>query len=145
MNIYFACSITGGREFESVYQIITRALAEDHHQVPTAHLAEAGVVSVEAVIDPHEVYTRDTTWIQESDILIAEVSVPSHGVGYEIGYALGLGKPVLALYQEGRKVSKMISGNPDPGLSVKCYETPENAVEIIRTFLSSQFIREKRH
>jgi hypothetical protein len=145
MNIYFACSITGGREFESAYQTITRALAEDHHRVPTAHLAEAGVVSVEAVIDPHEVYTRDTTWIQESDILIAEVSVPSHGVGYEIGYALSLGKPVLALYQEGRKVSKMISGNPDPGLSVRCYQSSENAVEIIRAFLSTQLIREKRH
>lgn len=145
MNIYFACSITGGREFESVYQIITRALAEDHHQVPTAHLAESGIASVEAVIDPREVYNRDTIWIQESDVLIAEVSVPSHGVGYEIGYALGLGKPVLALYQQGRKVSKMISGNPDPGLSVKCYASPENAVEIIRTFLSTHFIREKSH
>jgi hypothetical protein len=145
MKIYFACSITGGREFESAYQTITRALAEDRHQVPTAHLAEPGVVSVETVIDPHEVYTRDTTWIRESDVLIAEVSVPSHGVGYEIGYALSLGKPVLALYQEGRKVSKMISGNPDPGLAVRCYQSPENAVEIIRAFLSTQFIREKRH
>ena len=145
MNIYFACSITGGREFESVYQVITRALVEDRHQVPTAHLAESGVVSVEAVIDPREVYTRDTTWIRESDILIAEVSVPSHGVGYEIGYALGLGKPVLALYQEGRKVSKMISGNPDPNLFVRCYASVENGVEIIRTFLSIQFIREKSH
>lgn len=145
MNIYFACSITGGREFEFVYQVITRALAEGHHQVPTAHLAASGIASVEAVIDPREVYTRDTTWIQESDVLIAEVSVPSHGVGYEIGYALGLGKPVLALYQQGRKVSKMISGNPDSYLSVKCYASPENAVEIIRTFLSTPFIREKRH
>ena len=145
MKIYFACSITGGREFESIYQVITRALAEDNHQVPTAHLAESGVASVEAVIDPVEVYTRDTIWIQESDVLIAEVSVPSHGVGYEIGYALGLGKPVLALYQEGRKVSKMISGNPDPNLWVRSYAGPENAVEIIRTFLSTQFIREKRH
>ena len=145
MKIYFACSITGGREFESIYQVITRALAEDNHQVPTAHLAESGVASVEAVIDPVEVYTRDTIWIQESAVLIAEVSVPSHGVGYEIGYALGLGKPVLALYQESRKVSKMISGNPDPNLLVRCYEGPENVVEIIRTFLSTQFIREKRH
>ncbi len=145
MNIYFACSITGGREFESVYQVITEALAEDHHQVPTAHLAETGAVSVEANIGPLEVYRRDTTWIQQSDVLIAEVSVPSHGVGYEIGYALGLGKPVLALYQEGRKVSKMISGNPDPNLSVMSYDNPENAVEMIREFLSIQFIREKRH
>jgi hypothetical protein len=43
MNVYFACSITGGREFEAVYQAIVRALAEDNHIVPTAHLAEAGV------------------------------------------------------------------------------------------------------
>jgi nucleoside 2-deoxyribosyltransferase len=113
--------------------------------VPTAHLAEHGVVSLEAVIDPVEVYTRDTNWIQSSDVLIAEVSAPSHGVGYEIGYALGLGKPVLALYQEGRKVSKMISGNPDPNLRVEAYASPEQAVEIIRAFLSTHLIREKRH
>jgi hypothetical protein len=145
MNIYFACSITGGREFEPVYQVIARALAEDRHTVPTAHLAETGVLSAEAVIDPFEVYSRDTAWIQESDALIAEVSVPSHGVGYEIGYALGLGMPVLALYKAGRKVSKMISGNPDPNLWVMVYESPLQAVDIIRTFVSKIPVREKRH
>jgi nucleoside 2-deoxyribosyltransferase len=135
MNIYFACSITGGREFEPVYQAIVRALAEDHHRVPTAHLAESGVVALEAVIEPGEVYARDVAWIQECDVLIAEVSIPSHGVGYEIGFSLGLGKPVLALYREGRKVSKMISGNPDPGLSVHSYATPDEAILIVRNFL----------
>lgn len=137
MNIYFACSITGGREFESVYQVITRALAEDRHEVPTAHLAETGVLSMEEVIDPAEVYARDTTWIQASDALIAEVSVPSHGVGYEIGYALGLEKPVLALYQQGRRISKMFSGNRDPKLLVMAYDSPEQAIDIIRGFLSN--------
>lgn len=136
MNIYFACSITGGREFESVYQTITRALKEDDHKVPTAHLAETGVTSIEAVLAPAEVYGRDVTWICASDTLIAEVSVPSHGVGYEIGFALGLGKPVLALYEEGRNVSKMITGNPDPHLSVKSYQNPMQAVQIIKEFLS---------
>jgi 2'-deoxynucleoside 5'-phosphate N-hydrolase len=139
MNIYFACSITGGREFESVYQVITKALAEDNHQVPTAHLAESSVMAKEAVIDPFEVYTRDVTWIRESHALIAEVSVPSHGVGYEIGFALGLGKPVLALYQQGRKVSKMISGNPDSKLYVMAYESPSHAIALIREFLSKSF------
>lgn len=145
MKIYFACTITGGREFEPVYQVIARSLAEDSHQVPTAHLAEAGVVALEAVIDPFDVYSRDVAWIRESDALIAEVSVPSHGVGYEIGYALGLGKPVLAIYQEGRKVSKMISGNPDRNLSVMAYQSPEHAIELMRTFLAPHIIREKRH
>ena len=113
MNIYFACSITGGREFEGVYQALVRALTEAGHEVPTAHLAESGIPAKEAVIDPLEVYARDVAWIRNCDVLIAEVSVPSHGVGYEIGFSLGLGKPVLALYQKDRKVSKMISGNPD--------------------------------
>lgn len=144
MNIYFACSITGGREFESVYQVITKALVEDNHEVPTAHLAETSVVAVEGAIAPLDVYSRDTNWIRQSDMLIAEVSVPSHGVGYEIGFALGLGKPVLALYKEGRKISKMISGNPDPNLCVYTYGSPEEAVALIRKFLTG-FVREKRH
>jgi nucleoside 2-deoxyribosyltransferase len=136
MNVYFACSITGGRQFESVYQAIVRALTEDDHEVPTAHLAESGVMALEAVIDPHEVYSRDILWIRASDALIAEASAPSHGVGYEIGFALGLGKPVLTLYQEGYKVSKMITGNPHPKLFVRTYRNPEHAIKQIREFLS---------
>jgi nucleoside 2-deoxyribosyltransferase len=136
MNIYFACSITAGREFEAVYQTIVRALAEDNHIVPTAHLAESGVSAREAIIDPHEVYARDIAWLRTCDVLIAEVSMPSHGVGYEIGFSLGLGKPVLALYQQGCRVSKMISGNPDPNLSVKSYETSQEAVVQTREFLN---------
>lgn len=136
MNIYFACSITGGREFESVYQAIVHALTEAGHEAPTAHLAESGVGAVEAVIHPQEVYERDTAWIRACDALVAEVSVPSHGVGYEIGFALGAGKPVLALYQEGRRVSKMISGNPDSRLTVESYQTPEEAIQKMGVFLS---------
>ena len=135
MNIYFACSITGGREFESVYQAIVRMLTAKGHRVPTAHLAEAGIGAVEAGIDPDEIYERDVNWIRGCDALIAEVSVPSHGVGYEIGFALGIGKPVLALYQEGRKVSKMISGNPDEHLSVKSYRDVADAMKIMEEFL----------
>jgi nucleoside 2-deoxyribosyltransferase len=119
-----------------VYQSIVRALTEAGHEVPTAHLAETGITSVEAGIHPNEVYERDVAWIRACDVLIAEVSVPSHGVGYEIGFALGIGKPVLALYQEGRKVSKMISGNPDSLLTVRLYQTSSEAVQTIGVFLA---------
>ena len=137
MKIYFACSITGGREFESVYQEIVAALVQAGHQIPTAHLVESGVGAVEAGIDPQAVYTRDVDWIRTSAVLIAEVSVPSHGVGYEIGFALGIGKPVLAVYQAGRKVSKMISGNPDVNLQVKAYQDSADATRMIRDFLAN--------
>ena len=136
MNIYFACSITGGRAFESVYQEFTRILLIDRHEVPTAHLAESNVMALEKVIDPREVYNRDIAWIRACDALIAEVSVPSHGVGYEIGFALEAGKPVLCLAQAGVAVSKMITGNPHPSLHVKYYRDATEGVALMREFLS---------
>lgn len=137
MNVYFACSITGGREFEPVYQAIVSALIADRHEIPTAHLANSDVMAEEAVVTPREVYERDVTWIQNCDALIAEVSVPSHGVGYEIGCALNAGKFVLCLHQENRKISKMISGNPHPLLIVKSYSDPNEAVSLARNFLEN--------
>lgn len=135
MNIYFACSITGGREYERIYQDLTKALLADGHEIPTAHLAGSNVTTLEAVVLPRDVYERDIIWILAARALIAEVSIPSHGVGYEVGFALNAGKPVLCLYQEGRKVSKMISGNPHPKLQVRAYKDSAEAVKLARKFL----------
>jgi nucleoside 2-deoxyribosyltransferase len=137
MNIYFACSITGGRAYEAVYQSITRALLEAGIEVPTAHLAETGVVNEEKFIEPRTVYERDVAWMRTADALVAEVSVPSHGVGYEIGYALDLGKPVLCLHEQGRAVSKMITGNPHPNLTVRAYQSASQAADLAQEFAST--------
>ena len=137
MNIYFACSITGGREFERIYQDLMAALLGDGHEIPTAHLAESNVIALEAVTPAREVYERDVIWIRKADVLIAEVSAPSHGVGYEIGFALQVGKPVLCIHQEGRKISKMISGNPHPRLTVQAYKEPQEAIRLARDFINN--------
>ncbi len=137
MNIYFACSITGGREYERVYQDLMAALLADGHTIPTAHLADSNVMAMDAAVSPRDVYERDVIWIREADALIAEVSVPSHGVGYEIGFALNAGKQVLCLLQAGRKISKMISGNPHPNLLVKTYKDVEEAIIMAREFLKN--------
>ena len=135
MNIYFACSITGGREDEPVYQQIVAALQADGHEVPTALLAGSGVFEMEVSVDPVTVYKRDTGWIEGCNLLVAEVSTPSHGVGYEIGYALGLEKQVLCLHREGVLVSKMITGNRDPNLTVWEYADGDQAVRQLRAYL----------
>jgi nucleoside 2-deoxyribosyltransferase len=135
MNIYFACSITGGRGFESIYQVITKALLADGHEVPTAHLADAGVKTREGLVDAAEIFERDTTWIRACNALIAEVSTPSHGVGFEVAYALNLNKDVLCVYREGQRLSKMLTGNPHPKLQVRSYKDPQEVVEVIRSYL----------
>jgi hypothetical protein len=71
---------------------------------------------------------RDTGWIEESAALVAEVSTPSHGVGYEIGYALQRGKKVLCLHRAESPVSKMITGNREPNLTVQSYVDEDEAV-----------------
>ncbi len=136
MNIYFACSITGGRELEAVYQQMVTALEADGHIIPTSHLAQAESMQGERALTPQDVYERDVNWIRTCDVMIAEVSVPSHGVGYEIGFALNLSKPVLCIYSEERRVSKMITGNADPALTVRSYATLAEALLLMRNFLN---------
>lgn len=136
MKIYFACSITGGRKDEKAYQYLVGVLEELQIEVPTAHISETGIEVIDGQEDPFDIYQRDVNWIEESHLLVAEVSTPSHGVGYEIGYALELGKPVLCLYNQKIEVSKMITGNPHPSLTVKAYRDLEHAEEILRKYLN---------
>ena len=136
MNIYFACSITGGRDDQSSYQIIVDTLHAGGHHVPTAHLSRPDVMSLEEIVDPEEVYTRDIEWIDRSHAMIAEVSTPSHGVGYEISYALSRNKPVLCLHREGARVSKMITGNNNANISVRTYRQKDEIAPHIQKFLA---------
>lgn len=134
MEIYFACSITGGRQDEIAFQAIVHTLTSTGHIVPTAHLAQPDVIQQEEIIAPREVYTRDTNWINSCQALVAEVSTPSHGVGYEIAYALHLGKPVLCCYRQGVRVSKMILGNPN--LRLRTYQDLADLFHILHKFLA---------
>lgn len=142
MNVYFSCSITGGRQDEAVYQSIVAALLAAGHEVPTAHLSDPSVTVLEAQVSPEEVYQRDIAWIEACDAVVAEVSTPSHGVGYEIAAALYLGKPVLCCFAAGRVVSKMITGNSHPGLQVCPYRSPGEAAAAVEEFLAGVAARQ---
>lgn len=137
MNLYFSCSLTGGRKDQVMYAHIVDHLLTHGHQVPTAHLARPEVMALEKVVDPAEVYRRDIDWIDGCQAMIAEVSTPSHGVGYEIGYALSRGKPVLCCYREGIAVSKMLTGNDARGLQVRAYQDDDQVISLIEAFLEN--------
>lgn len=135
MNIYFSCSITGGRKDQAAYAEIVRYLVEQGHDVPTAHLASPDLNKLEKTIEAEEVYQRDISWVRSCDALIAEVSTPSHGVGYEIAEAVNMGKPVLCLYQKGTHVSKIITGNNEDNYFVQPYANSREMQGHITQFL----------
>ncbi len=137
MKVYFSCSLTGGRTDEAIYGALVDHMQAAGHEVLTAHLARPEVMRAERVVDPGEVYHRDIAWIEECQALVAEVSTPSHGVGYEIAYALERRKPVLCLYRREARVSKMITGNDMPTLRVGTYASAEEATRVLQEYLDT--------
>jgi len=136
MDIYFSCSITGGWADQEVYQNIVDYLTSKGHHVLTAHLSRSNVMRAEMQANAAHVYQRDIDWIHQCDLLVAEVSTPSHGVGYEIAIALSLDKPVLCCYRFGKRISKMILGNTHPKITVFSYEQEGELPERIDAYLA---------
>lgn len=111
MKIYFAGAIRGGREDAKVYHEIVQLLSK-YGEVLTEHVGDAELGVLGQDIGDCLIHDRDLEWLKQSDCLVAEVTTPSLGVGYEIGKATEWGKKVLCLYrrQAGRSLSAMISG-----------------------------------
>jgi nucleoside 2-deoxyribosyltransferase len=138
VNIYFGGSIAGGRQYLATYQQIAAYLKSRGHRVLTGHVVKPDVLEWEKGFTAEQIYTRDIQWLKECDCLIAEVSHPSLGVGYEICYALRINKPVLCLYRKGIFLTRMLTGNKSDGLSVREYEEDREWKEMIDLFLSKR-------
>ena len=138
MNIYFSCSITGGRDDQHIYQkMVDFMVARWPTKCPPLIFPKRKCWRMSAVVSALEVYQRDVNWVNECDVLIAEVSTPSHGVGYEIALALQQEKRVLCCYQAGRKVSKMLLGNTSATLSLYAYQDARDVLAELERYLGA--------
>ena len=136
MKIYFAGSIRGGREDARLYLSIIDYLKQ-FGEVLTEHVGDASLTSFgEDGTSDTFIHDRDMDWLLSSDLIVAEVTSPSLGVGYEIGRAIEQGKRIICLYrkQEGRNLSAMIAGSKD--VTVEHYDNLESAKRIIQFYLT---------
>jgi len=136
VDLYFSCSLTGGRQDQPAYAAMVGHLQALGHRVLTAHLASEAVMAADGELSPEAVFERDTAWLRACDAVIAEVSTPSHGVGFEVAYALERGRPVLCLARKGVRVSKMLTGIRRPGFTFGTYQTPDEALARMEAFLA---------
>ena len=137
MKIYFSGSISGGRDHEGIYQHLVAHMQALGHNVLSAHVADPVALEAEKDLPPREVFERDVHWVKDCDAMIAEVSTPSLGVGYEYGLAVQLGKPVLCVYRSGLRMSKMITGNPAPNLNLAVYSAEAELDDQVDAFLKN--------
>lgn len=135
MKIYFAGAIRGGRSDVVWYRELIARL-RSFGTVLTEHVGDTGLTEEgNDGPDDRAIHDRDMAWLRECDVVVAETTVPSLGVGYELGRACALNKPVLALYrpQAGKRLSAMIAGSE--AIITAEYSDPARAEEIIRQFI----------
>jgi len=137
VKIYFAASIRGGRDDWASYLEIVKQLRE-YGEVLTEHIGDAELSAAGEVIGDRNVHDRYLGWLKSSDCLVAELSTPSLGVGYEVGKATEWGKPVLCLYRptEGRSLSAMIAGSD--GVTMKEYQSANELNQIFEHYFRSK-------
>ena len=84
-----------------------RALEAAGHTILTKHLLDDNVEGAESALTERAVYERDIAWLEACDILIADASGSSFGVGFEVGYVLGrsdrTNQRVILLYRADRR------------------------------------------
>lgn len=132
MKIYFSGSIRGGREHDEFYAFIVGELKK-LGEVLSEFVGDKTLTSYGTLnMTDEEIYSRDIFMIKDADIFIADVTVPSLGVGYEIAYAEKLNKKIFCLYHqtEEKRISAMIAGNPN--CKVFSYKNKEEILEIFK-------------
>ena len=136
MIIYCAGAIKGDTAYQNNYIEMIRFIESMNH---TALAELNGKFKFSIPLSDNQVYTRDIKWIEGSELMIAEISGPSLGVGFEIAYALFQKEiPVLALVSSNvKKISAMITGCNSELLTIKRYKNIEDMQNIISIYFKN--------
>ena len=112
MKIYVSGSIYGGTQKIDTYKIMINELLK-YGEVLNKQIADPNTIDNEKYQNDEDIYNDLEKKIETADLVFAEVTIPSLGVGYELGYAYKLGKRIIAIYDENytKKISTMIRGN----------------------------------
>lgn len=139
MKIYFAGSIRGGRDDQALYAEMVIMLSK-YGSVLTEHVGDKNISIMGEGDLTRQIHDRDIEWLRKADIVVAEVTTASLGVGYEIAKAEEMNKKILCIYRkiDGRSVSAMISGSDK--LTLKKYENMEDIKNLFETFCKASNI-----
>lgn len=144
LKIYLACTVRGDRGAVVALRSLVEALEHDGHTILTKHLLEDAVDSSEAALTERAVYERDVAWLDACDVLIADASGSSYGVGFEVGYVLArsdrTSQRVVLLYRADRRhiISRLIVGNSHPRCTTLSYDSPADLIARVSQSLKPQ-------
>ena len=139
MNIYFAGSIKGNPGGKELYPMIISTLQQHGTVLTEIFQWSHNTPNPKQYSWDQEIFEQDIDFLNKSNILIAEVTGPSHGCGREICYAQYVRQiPVICIYLEWTKVSSMIMWND----YIDTYSyTEKNLTKTIQHIFSSKHLQ----
>jgi nucleoside 2-deoxyribosyltransferase len=103
MKAYITCPISHSKERWNLLPEIKRIVEE---KGINTYVFEVGG-------DPKDIFKKDYSELKSCDLIIADVSEPSHGVGFEIGTSYSLDLKIILLLEKGKNVTKLLQGMPN--------------------------------
>jgi hypothetical protein len=103
MKAYITCPCSHNQDYLEILPTI-KDVAENNSIEPVVFTIGG---------EPEDIFQRDYQALKGCDLLIAEVSERSHGVGIEIGLSYSLGLRRILLIKEGQFVTKLAQGLPE--------------------------------
>lgn len=99
MKVYFAASSAGITKYKANYLLIMSAIRKLGLELVENHFTSR-IKGLTLYKNPQEVVKGEIRLVSQCDVLIADVAVPSFGVGVVISHAVYQRKPVLVLYPD---------------------------------------------
>lgn len=142
LKIYFTASTSHNGELIPYYKKLLNHIKKHPVEVLSGdQVVDRNVLIKDKQLTALEIFNREKTLIDEADIMIAELSKPSLGVGAEIVYALNENKPVLAMVRNDYedKISPILLGNPSENLFFEYYRNYEYKI-ILDKFIDNMSV-----
>jgi nucleoside 2-deoxyribosyltransferase len=122
-KIYVGCSLTHAtQEYRDGIEEFKKKLGEKYEVLKFLGLG---------VGTGREQFDWDTNCVKSSDLVVADVSYPSTGLGIELGVAFENKIPVLLLASNNAKIASMLQGHPTAVREMVRYERIEDMVGLV--------------
>lgn len=139
MKIYFSGTITKSEDAKNRYRKIIKALEINDNKVynnGSVKQSPDDLLIGQSEKSLHDKYLELNNYMKNCDAFVADLSEPNAGIGYEVGNAIYLKKPVLILNYEKSDFQPMasIKGVTSKSVFYKNYNLT-NISKIIQDFL----------
>lgn len=138
-NIYYAAPIQSSDEESKRIARVTIEMLKRHGNVKTEHIGFDNLFDWENanVANGVNICNRDLGWLNESKVVIMDISRGSTGVGFEAGHNFGVvNHPTLAVFKEGSG-TRMITQLRHPKLQMRSYKDEAELENVIEGFFAN--------